>query len=246
MTSLTELQGKCKVRGSFLTSYTNLCEDLDKPITFSTIDDEMVAMFLMKALTIAVYGLRTVAHDNNDNILFSRDTEIVNRTYWSLIKSRIPLTLESKDRSVGTQQFLMRSANGSSYGDGRSDFSIWQIKATDPSEYKYDLITDIEFSSGNQVLHLNKEVFEFYSNGEATTYISSWSPRCTISTNVSAMTPTMTAQRDSQLTADREWIENDPMKDGTSNLVVAVSVVIVIIFVAGSISSILLWREGES
>ena len=257
MRSLTELQGKCKARGSFLTSYTNLCEDRRSPIRFSNIVDEVASVLLMKAMCIAIYGLRQVAYDNNESILFSRDVEIVNRTYWHLLTSRIPITLESVGRSYGSKPFLETSSSGMSHGDGRSGYNLWQIRAktiktssetwkSSKNRFYYKFIAVMEFGDDREPsLELAHKVFEFYKNGNPTTYISSYSPDCktsstTLPTNVDT-TPGKLVNNEPDKTKPQALLVTE-----IDSLTVALTVIVILMVAGGASMVTLLWRKGKT
>ena len=203
----------------------------------------------MKALTIAVYGLRTVAHDNTKDILLNRDVEIVNRTYWRFLKSRIPSSLESTDRSYGIKPFLERSTGSLSYGDGRTGFSLWQIRAKNPSlsKFKYEPIKHIDFSPNEQNIDLSNTVFEFYANGRPTTQVSSWLPNCGLNASLQTTTISMRAA-EPDVTApvhSHNYEHNERSTGFYDPLSITLLTLVVCITIAGVLAIIFFWRKGK-
>lgn len=177
MTSLRQMQGQCKIRGNFLGRHAELCSDTH-PINFTDLEDEQFSRHMMKAITAAVYGLRSFAYDNANDTLYRRDEKHVRNLYESILKIQIPATLESKDRNSGNPPFMDKPPGR---GDGNVGYTVYQIRATGPpyTNFSYNEVA-VTGSTETELLDMNGVVLEFYQLEQGsirtTTHIRSMLP----------------------------------------------------------------------
>ena len=245
MVALRELQGSCKIRGSFLTGHQHLCNNEEHPIDFSLIENDVPARLLMKAISITVHGLSAVSRGNVENVLFNRTNERLNQTYYDyMLTGTIPQTLESKDRDNGMRPFLDQSTDDQSYGDGRAGYLLWQIRATDNtlSKFKYEMLQDIKLVDVDVPLDLSDKTIEFYSNGETTSTIKSYSSRCNGPTTPPSIESKPISDAKSSVTVSP--VSNDQIQN--TIIIIILCVVNVILFIAGFFIIRMFLKKGMS
>ena len=244
MVALRELLGDCKIRGSYFTAGKPLCNEQQHPIDFSPVKDDMLAKLLMKAISVAVYSLRHIKNDNKYNVLLNRTVAQVCSNYGIILKYRIPLMLESKDRDNGIFPFLFTTKDEQSYGDGRAGYFLWQIreKDGDASSFKYVQLAEIKSIDTDEKLDLSDESIIFYSNGMTTTKIASNSNLCN---NNASVPVSSTSLASTSTTASSLNAVYNAEPENTIKIIIILGVVIGVLFIIVFAVIYMLWKRGE-
>lgn len=101
--------------------------------------DESFSVHLMKSITSMIYGLRSIAADQQPGILF--DTSTIGRRYLEMLEVEIPSTLEGKLRNKNP--FTRPESDSTTYGNGKVGYSIFNINSS--AEYNKVVTTGSGF-----------------------------------------------------------------------------------------------------
>lgn len=185
MTTLWQINQKCKIRGNFLSQHTQeeiqeeenkiLCTDDHSFDPLTTL--ESYAVHLMKAISAAIYGLNSVVSDQggNESILFSRTADSVSKIYEKILDRGIPDSLES--RVLGELPFTERSSTSTTYGNGNVGYTVNQIQDAKPVAEPFYNPVAITGVGLKESLNVNR-ILVFYPGGDQATSIQSTKADC--------------------------------------------------------------------
>lgn len=213
LSTLWQINSKCKIRGNFLSEYTRLCNQTADKQFAEGIADESYSVHVMKAISASVYGiLGIIDSTGSSEILFERDDYNLNRFYEKLLESNIPATLETKDK-VKTP-FTEKTGDSTTWGNGNVGYIINQIQLRKLSKTVLFYNPVAKTGTGIKSMFENTGLFEFYKKDEPKADITSTKASC---------------QKTSMTTSIPEPVTAAPEQNGT---LIAVIVIVAILAIA--------------